>query len=116
MPDKKQKSELEIPKGKIIIDFDKRTIKTNAAQSVPVSFNSLPEAVALILPKGLNAAFFNQTEAEYKKLSLENNTGLIPFVTYCRMYDLTRKSVYLRRDRGEVEIIKIGRYSYVKNR
>jgi hypothetical protein len=115
MPEKKQKSELDIPKGKYTIDFEKKTIKSNAAQSEPVSFNSLPEALALILPAGLNSGFFNQIEAEYRKLTFGHNSGLIPFVTYCKMYNLTRKSVYLRRDRGEVEIIKQGRYSYVKD-
>ena len=114
MPENKPLKEIELPKGKIIIDYDKKTITFKGASAVEKTFKSLPEAIALLLPSNLKSAFFNHIEAEYNKYQLDSNSDLVPFSTYCKMYNLTRKAVYLRRDRGEIEISKIGRYSYVK--
>lgn len=99
-------------KGEVSIDFKEKFVLINKTM---FAFQSGAEAFALILPENLKHKDFLDLEQEYlaNKFALLN---FVPLQIYCRNNKIKRDAAYKRAEKGKIQIIRDGVFTFVQEK
>ena len=98
---------------KILIDTARKSIQIGRKR---IEYSSKHDAIVR-LARALDIDLSKDHE-QLAKLLVSQNAGatLEVLQDYATRNDLTRAGVYLRKNRGEIEIVKIGKFAFVKEK
>lgn len=110
---------------KIIIDYKNKTItqqfekivddEGNEIEEITCFFNDDFDLLSFLIPENFTHKDFEKLESIFMQEHLPEGIWFT-IADYGRYANCTRKTIYNKINRGELEVNKIGKYTYVKEK